>query len=429
MKVFFPQDQVYWYLKYGTIPSLNQTIKTDVVIVGGGVAGLSAAQAFLEKGLNVVLLEKSYCGAGASGKSSGFITPDSELSLSDLATLYGQSAALDLWKLVTSGVDLIRKNIVSFNLECDYRVQDTLVVANSKSDFLNDIKKEYDFRIANNYKANLYNAANLLEVINSKKYYGGVSYPDTFGIDVYEYCQSLKNVLSQKGVKIFEESPVVKINTNGVETANAKVIADYVIVCTDQFLPNLDKLTSEIYHAQTFLMVSSKLSDKEVKSIFPDRNYMVWDTDLIYQYFRITGDNRLLLGGASLFYTYAKYEIHQSMYIFKKLNNYFKKKFPHLKINFEYIWPGLIGITKDILPIAGRDKKRSNIYYISGCAGLPWASALGFYSAEQLLNNNNEYDHYLSPYRKFFLGPIAQKILGTRLTFAICNVLRTKKIY
>jgi len=86
-----PQDQVFWYLNGGVtgVTPLMHDIACDVVVVGGGMAGLTAAQAFCAKGLSVVLIEKNYCGAGASGKSSGFITPDSELSLFELARIFG----------------------------------------------------------------------------------------------------------------------------------------------------------------------------------------------------------------------------------------------------------------------------------------------------------------------------------------------------
>ena len=74
MKLFpyLPQDEVFWYLNESAIKPLTHDIKTDVVIIGGGMAGLSAAQKFLEKNVKVVLIEKNYCGSGATGKSSGF---------------------------------------------------------------------------------------------------------------------------------------------------------------------------------------------------------------------------------------------------------------------------------------------------------------------------------------------------------------------
>jgi gamma-glutamylputrescine oxidase len=96
-----PRPHVFWY-DQGTglsspLPPLSSDIRTDVVVVGGGIAGLTCAQALNEQGRRVVLLEKDYCGSGASGRSSGFITPDSEMELSSLVRSRGPERAKRLW--------------------------------------------------------------------------------------------------------------------------------------------------------------------------------------------------------------------------------------------------------------------------------------------------------------------------------------------
>ena len=174
-----------------------------------------------------------------------------------------------------------------------------------------------------------------------------------------------------------------------VRKPHANITAENIIVCTDRFMPELGFLTQEVYHAQTFLMISQQLSDQEIKSIFPLKNFMVWDTDLIYNYFRISGDKRLLVGGSNILKTYSSKTSHDYLPITRKLTGYIKKKFPQLNLEFEYQWPGLIGISKDIGPIAGRDKDKPYIYYITASAGLPIAAALGRYSAENLIDNRN----------------------------------------
>src|SRR5579872_5288548 len=58
MKLWLPQDQVFWYLNRASTPTCRDNIVTDIAIIGGGMAGLSAAQAFATKGKKVVLLEQ-----------------------------------------------------------------------------------------------------------------------------------------------------------------------------------------------------------------------------------------------------------------------------------------------------------------------------------------------------------------------------------
>ena len=422
-----PQDQNFWILNNKNINRLTKNIRTEIVVIGGGVAGLSAAQSFAERGSKVVLLEKNFCGSGASGKSSGFITPDSELSLSTLIKMFGAVEAKKIWEFVISGINKIKNNIEKYKIDCDFQEQNTLVLATSSYKFNQMIKPEFISRKELGYNANLYEAYELSKIINSNKYSGAVSYGGSFGINGYKYCSRLKNILQEQGVDIFEETVVTEVSENLVKTTDAEIRADKIIVCTDYFINVLNLLKNKIYHAQTFLMISSVLSEEQAKNIFPGDKFMAWDTDLIYHYFRLSGDNRLLLGGSSLFYTYMA-EKHNSKFMIRLLSNYFNQKFGIKDITFEYIWPGLIGISKDLFPIAGFDKKLSSVYYILAAAGLPWAAALGLHAPNHVLNKNSELEKYFSPYRKFPVDGFVQNLLGQKLSFAISNFLTTKSI-
>ena len=88
-------------------PPLTKDIKCDVLIVGGGFSGISAAAEFLRKGLSVVLIEKNIVGGSSSGRSAGFLTPDSELELHQLVRRYGTKAAAEIWEAPCRGIDRI----------------------------------------------------------------------------------------------------------------------------------------------------------------------------------------------------------------------------------------------------------------------------------------------------------------------------------
>lgn len=419
---FIPQDQTYFYLNNKQPQQLRTGIKADVVVIGGGIAGLSAAQSFRRKGLSVVLLEKNFCGSGASGKSSGFLTPDSELNLSYFDRMYGSDIAKKIWGFVIGGVELVENNIKSFNISCDYQSQDTLVVANSEH-ANSRILYEHQTRQKLSYESSWYTKEKISSIIGSEKYYGGVRYSGTFGVNAYQYCQAMKDVLESQGIQVFEETPVVKLHSQGVQTLHGSIDAENIVVCVDRFIPELGALDKDIFHAQTFLMISEPLPDDEIRKIFPDERLMVWDTDLIYQYFRVTGDNRLMLGGSDLISIFWGKEIHNSTTMFEKLLRYQKRNFPHVLMNFEYFWPGLIGVSKDLFPIADFDNKNKNVYYISGAAGLPWAAALGRYAADKIIHQQDDFDEFFSLKRKFLIRDGLQTLLGKRLSFAISNFI------
>lgn len=418
-----PQDQVYWYLKQDTVARCNNDLSVDIAIIGGGMAGLSAAQECHKKGKRAVLLEQYYCGSGASGKSSGFITPNAELSLTDFAQRYNADAARHIWDFIIGGVENIRTNIERYNFVCDYAKQNTLVVANSKS-ALTQLEREHNNLVKAGYQSSFYPPNTIHNYIGSDQYFGGVGYENTFGINGYRYCQEMKKLLQNAGMMIFEETPVTAIQDHVLITPHARITADNIIICADRFIPDLNLLTKEIYHAQNHLMISEQLTDEQRQILFPAANLMVWDTDLIYTYFRITGDNRLLLGGGDLLTIYSAKANHDYGRIIKKLTNYFIKKFPRLTIQFQHSWPGLIGISKDIAPIAGPDRDKPFIYYVAAAAGLPIAAALGCYSVQHLLDGRTNLDPYFSPYRSFPISGALQSILGAKVSFALSNFMK-----
>src|ERR1700756_6037021 len=123
--------QNWWFTtllgsKDAMLPPLRKDIKADVVIVGAGAAGISAAYALMKKGVKIVMLEKNIFGGNTSGKSAGFLTPDSELELAQLIRRFGLKGAADVWHVATTGITMMVDRIHEHNIPCDLQVQDSL---------------------------------------------------------------------------------------------------------------------------------------------------------------------------------------------------------------------------------------------------------------------------------------------------------------
>jgi gamma-glutamylputrescine oxidase len=423
MKPSQPKAEVYWYtLKKPNSTKLAGDASFDIAVVGGGIAGLMCAQK-LKKGnpsLRIGVVESTVCGGGATGKSSGFITPDSELELGDIVNQFGNTKGKEIWEFVKSGVHSIRTTIEARSLKCDFSIQDSLFIANTKKGFTK-VKEEYEVQTSVGYEAWLYDKSHVEKVIGSDEYEGGIRTKDTFGMIAYLYVQELKEALIQEGVQVFEETPVTEIKEGTVICDTHTIAAEKIIVCTDRFLPKFNLAAAEIYHAQTFLAVSKPLSMSDINKLFPSGPMMVWDTDLIYQYYRVVQGNRLLIGAASLLYTYAHSAKEFSPRILRKMQKYVAKKFPYLTIELEYFWPGLIGVSKDFLPIVGEDPHLKNVFFVGAGAGLPWAAALGEYIAEKVLTDRKDWDEMFSYKRHFPLNHAGQVVLSKPVAFAISH--------
>lgn len=415
------EEAVYWYSRtmHDHTPSLQESLEADAVVVGGGIAGLAAAQWLREEaGKDVVVLEARFCGAGATGKSSGFIAPDSELELTSLARRFGDADARLLWRAATRACEEIRANVERFAIECDFVAADSLFVANGRGRF-GVVQEEHDAHARLGFPSTLYTKASLPDILGSDGFDGAVRAQGTFGIDAYAYVQGLKRALAELGVRVFEDSPATQIGRGVVRTPQGEVRAPIVIVCLDRFAPTLGVAARAVYHAQTFIGLTEPLGPDRLRHLFPDGPLLVWDTDLTYQYFRPTRDGRLLVGGSSLLDTFRRHE-SDSTRSGEHLESYIRDKFPALGgVAFTHRWPGLIGMTKDLLPIAGVSSGVPGRYEALCSAGLPWSVLAGQVAARCAAEGETELDRFLAPGRAFTVLDPFQPILGKPIAFAL----------
>lgn len=406
------------------LPPLKGDIKADVVIVGAGAAGLAAAHRLMDKKLKVVILEKNICGGDTSGKSAGFLTPDSELELSQLIRRFGITGAADLWKIATTGVKMMHHIIETNKIGCDFQVQDSLFLGIGKSGW-QDIIEEMESRKLLKFDQQIYTKENIKSIIGSDAYSGAVRYTGTFGIDALLYCQGMKKLLLENDIEIFESSEVVKIEDHCVRTHLGSVKADQVIFCADKLQHELTHYADKVYHAQTFLSVSEPMSDSMIADMFPSGKFQCWDTDVVYSYFRLLGSNRLLLGGGDMLTTFSKQDVNSSIVIDRVIRK-FKQKFPQLS-NLEFVqyWPGRIDCTRDLLPTIARDENKKWLHFVLGCVGLPWATFCGDFAARHAYDDSACDDHhyydYLRPDRGFFVPLWLEKILSKQIVFSLNN--------
>ncbi|HVZ25198.1 MAG TPA: FAD-binding oxidoreductase, partial [Sediminibacterium sp.] len=405
-------------------PPLCSQIKADIVIVGAGAAGISAAYALIGKGLRVVMLEKNIFGGSSSGKSAGFLTPDSELELSQLLRRFGKAGAADLWQVATTGVEMMASRIKAHQIPCDLQVQDSLFLGIGKSGW-EAIREEMASRTTLGFDQTLYTAHELPAIIGSNGYSGAVRYKGTYGVDALLYCQGMKKLLLDHGIEIYEASEVLSVTDHCVQTHLGSVTAGQVIFCADKLETRLSHFARNIFHAQTFLSISEPLSDAMVAAIFPQGRFQCWDSTLVYSYFRLTGDNRILLGGGDMLTTFAKNDTHSARVINRVIRD-FKEKFPQLKnLRFIQYWPGRIDTTRDLLPTIVKDENAPWLHFVLGCVGLPWATFCGDFAARHAYDTHAHTDHryydYFSADRHFFLPVWMESIIGKQLLFSINN--------
>ena len=423
--------QNWWFTtllknEYKICPPLQKDINCDILIIGGGMSGVSAAAEFIDKGFKVVLIEKNILGGSSSGKSAGFLTPDSELELSQLVRRFGIKGANEIWSAPVEGIELIKKNVEKYNISCDFRIQDSLFLGIGTSGLI-DVKDEMECRETVGFKnQEFYSKDGLDRILKSDGFNGAVRYSETYGINCLQYLQGMKSIFLKNGIEVYESTEVHSLNGNIAYTHAGSIQANQIIIAIDKMEDRFNKVAKEIYHAQTFLSVSEPLSDAEVSQLFPSGNeFQMWDSTLVYSYWRLIDENRILLGGGSASSTFLPNPWYNDG-IIKGVHKNFKKHFGFLEsLRFIQYWPGLIDTSRDLLPVLVKDEHNPNIHFIQGVVGLPWASFCGHFVANNILNSSfsedKKYYEYFSDRRYFAFPTWMEKVVTKPILFSLNN--------
>ena len=337
---------------------------------------------------------------------------------------YGANGAKELWEVPCRGIDMIAANVRKHGLNCDLIRQDSLFVGIG-SGGREDVASEVKSRATLGFPSTHYTGEELKKVFHAEGYTGAVRYSDTYGINALLYVQGMKEVLLQHGIRIFESTEVREVRDHTARTHAGSVTADAIIVAIDKMPHAFNPVADEVFHAQTFLSISEPLSDAEVKAIFPGDHFQCWDSRLVYTYFRLTGDQRMLLGGGTALTTFMRHA-YTSPHVINEVIAGFHTHFPALgHLRFIQYWPGLIDATRDLLPVVVRPPGSEHLHFILGVVGLPWASFSGSFAARNVLGTATDEDHryyrYFTDRRHFFLPAGLESIIGKPLLFSLNN--------
>ena len=407
-------------------PPLGRALKCDVLIVGGGFSGMSAAAEFLRKGLSVVIIEKNIIGGSSSGRSAGFLTPDSELELHQLVRRYGPKAAAEIWEAPVRGIERIVSNIQKHDIQCGLLRQDSLFLGLG-SGGQEAVASEHECRESVGFTdQRTYDETQLASILGAQGYTAGIRYGGTYGINPLMCLQGFKDLAVESGMQIFESTAMVRLEDHTAYTHGGSVTADHIIIAVDKLSKTISPLADEAFHAQTFLSVTEPLTDRELRILFPSGEQMqCWDSKLVYSYFRLTGDNRLLLGGGTPVTTYLK-DAYNNPGVIRRVIKDFRGHFPELRdLSFIQFWPGQIDMSRDLLPVISRPPEQPHIRFILGCVGIPWATFCGSFTARNVLGEADEdykkYFNYFSNQRRFTLPSSLGNVIGKPLLFSLAN--------
>ena len=350
------------------LAALASDMQTDVVVVGAGFAGLSAAIDLAAQGLRVVVLEADRVCSGASGRNGGQAIVGYACGQGELERQLGRQDAHHLWQLSLDAVDLIDQRMADHRIDCDRR-HGYLYVADKDRKVaalraeVTALSRDYGF------ECSWFEGGDVGHWIDSKRYVAG-AYDDKSGhLHPLKYGLGLLAAAQRLGVQVFEYSPVVDLVHGArahVKTQRATISADFVVLAANCTLPAMGPrvapgIAPRIMPVGTYMVATEPLDAALVHSLIPTHS-AVCDNNFVLDYFRFSADNRLLFGG----------EVSYTRQTPRNLRAFMRNKmvgiFPQLgQARIAYTWGGFVDISMNRAPDFGR--LANNVYYLQGFSG------------------------------------------------------------
>lgn len=335
-----------------TTSPLAGSITADVVIVGGGYTGLSAALHLAERGASVVLLEATEIGFGGAGRNVGLINAGMWVMPDDFPKHLGEHYGERALGLLGNGPYYVRELIEKHGIECELETNGTLHCAVGQ-----DGLKELEERARQWQKRGadvvLIDAAETERRVGTKAYAGALLDRRAGTLQPLAYARGLAHAAIRAGVQIHTGSAVTGTGEAGgrkcVKTASGEVTADWIIVATDAYSTGpWAQVRREQVHLPYFNLATRPLSANLRRSILPNCEGC-WDTKEILSSFRMDKAGRLVFGSVGALRG-TGIAVHKAW-----ARRAIKRLFPQLcatgeKLEFEAEWYGKIGMTDNALP-------------------------------------------------------------------------------
>ncbi|AGI23784.1 NAD(P)/FAD-dependent oxidoreductase [Pseudomonas sp. MT3] len=391
-------------------PELQGEVETDVCVIGAGYTGLSTALFLLENGFKVTVLEAAKVGFGASGRNGGQIVNSYSRDIDVIERTVGAKQAQLLGQMAFEGGRIIRERIAKYNIQCDLKDGGVFAALSAKQMGHLESQKKLWERFGHT-QLELMDAKRIREVVATDSYVGGML--DMSGGHIHPLNLALGEAAAVEslGGVIHEQSPAVKIDRGAnpvVHTPQGRVKAKFIVVAGNAYLGGLvPELASKSMPCGTQVITTEPLSADLAKTLLP-QDYCVEDCNYLLDYYRLTGDNRLIFGGGVV------YGARDPSNIEAIIRPKMLKVFPQLKnVKIDFAWTGNFLLTLSRLPQVGRIG--DNIYYSQGCSGhgVTYTHLAGKVLAEALRGQAERFDafadlpHYPFPGGRMFQVPFS----------------------
>lgn len=327
---------------------LASSVTADLVIIGGGFTGNSAALEAARRGASVVLLEAETFGHGGSGRNVGLVNAGLWLPPQDVMKQMGEAAGLSLVNRLAGAPELVWSLIEREQIDCEATPNGTLHLAHNASG-LRDLQERHRQGVQLGAPLLLLDAEETSRRTGTSAFHGALFDPRAGTIQPLSYARGLARAAIKAGASLHERSRVSSVMHDGncwqVKANGHTVTAKSLLLATNAYFDGLDIAVRPQFVGVSYCQFATAPIPEHLRSQILAGGEGCWDTALVMSSFRTDKAGRMIVGGigdaggagAAIHAGWAR----------RKL----RKIYPQLAgLEFEHAWHGRIAMTNDHIP-------------------------------------------------------------------------------
>ncbi|HVN87044.1 MAG TPA: FAD-dependent oxidoreductase [Candidatus Binatia bacterium] len=389
----------------GSEPPLVGEARADVAIVGGGLTGLSTALALKRAGVDAVVLEREFCGFGASGRNAGHLTPTIGKDLPTLLMLYGEERTAAIVRFADHCVHRTEALIEEHGIDCDYApTGNVMAVVHPKqekrlrraAEIAGKVGANVRFLESEEMRARGLPPAFLCGALEGA---GGT-------LDPGKLVLGLRSVALAAGVRIHEGTRVTQVTSGPkpiVHAAQGVVRAERVVMASNAWTREIGVPGTKVLPLYVTLFETAPLSDAQLGALggWPRREG-VYTAHEVLESYRLTA-RRTIIGGSKVprYFWGAQPASHGGAHAPSQalVVRAFRDRFSALsELPIAHFWGGWIAMTLNFLPSIGALGNDGSLWHALGYNGhgVAQATAVGDILADCITRRDNEWARVFS---------------------------------
>jgi len=371
------------------LPRLEGETRAAVVVVGGGITGLSSALHLAERGVDTLLLEAQEPGWGASGRNGGQVNPGLKPDPVEVETSFGELGRR-MVRFSYAAPEALFRLVERHQIRCEARQTGTLRAAvNAKTlAGLETLAAQYAARGLNG--ARLLDATAAAEATGTRRYRAILRDPTGGSVNPLGYARGLAGAALAAGARLHAHSPATGLQrladgTWRVSTPKGQIIADRLVIGTNGYTDDLwPGLRRSVVPVWSGITATEPLPEAVAAQIMPGGG-VLYELGSITVYYRMDVGNRLLMGGRSKLHHMGGPDG------FGFLQRYAEKLWPAVRgIRWTHGWNGQLAMTPDHYPHLHEPAPGVLIALGYNGRGVAMATAMGGIVARRIAGESEE---------------------------------------